>query len=244
MRRRRLCHRADELAPVTTRPRSRPILGRVSQFVDEAQLNVRGGDGGAGRSRSGGRRTRPRAAPTAVTAAAAATSAPGRPQRRLAPRVPRPPPPARHVGQPTAPASAGTAPTAPTSSSPFPRERSCATHEGERLADLVSHGDSYLAARGGRGGRGQRPVPLQRTAGAEVRRAGRVRRGALAPPRAQAHGRRRARRVPQRGQVDAHLDDLRGQARRSPTTRSPRSSPTSAWSASRTTSSSSPTCPG
>ena len=28
------------------------------------------------------------------------------------------------------------------------------THEGERVADLISHGDTYLAARGGQGGRG------------------------------------------------------------------------------------------
>src|SRR3954447_8561645 len=32
-------------------------------------------------------------------------------------------------------------------------------HTGEVLADLITHGDRWLAARGGRGGRGNPPVP-------------------------------------------------------------------------------------
>ena len=35
-----------------------------------------------------------------------------------------------------------------------PRARSCTTHDGDVLADLVHHGDRWLAAAGGRGGRG------------------------------------------------------------------------------------------
>ena len=58
----------------------------------------------------------------------------------------------------------------------------------------------------------QRPLPLQPAAGTGVRRAGRGGRGALAAPRAQAAGRRGAGGVPQRGQVDAHQPHLRRQA--------------------------------
>src|SRR5262249_5282465 len=35
------------------------------------------------------------------------------------------------------------------------------TRDGELLADLVHHGDRYLAAHGGRGGRGDAPLPSQ-----------------------------------------------------------------------------------
>ncbi len=42
----------------------------------------------------------------------------------------------------------------------------------EVLADLVNHGDRWLAARGRPGWAGERQVPLQRPAGAELRRAG------------------------------------------------------------------------
>ena len=50
--------------------------------------------------------------------------------------------------------ASGTARAAPTSSSTSPRARVVQTRDGELLADLVRHGDRYLAARGGRGGRG------------------------------------------------------------------------------------------
>ncbi len=70
-----------------------------------------------------------------------------------------------------------------------------------------------LAGRGRRPGRpGQRQVPDQPAAGADLRRAGRARRGALAQARAEADGRRRPRRLPQRRQEHADQRDLRGQA--------------------------------
>ena len=60
---------------VGSRPGRRRLgsLTRVSQFVDECGLHVKGGDGGAGAVASGARPTSPSAAPTAATAAPAAT---------------------------------------------------------------------------------------------------------------------------------------------------------------------------
>ena len=46
------------------------------------------------------------------------------------------------------------------------------TRDGELLADLVRHGDRYLAAHGGQGGRGNAQLPVERPAGARLRRAG------------------------------------------------------------------------
>ena len=75
-----------------------------------------------------------------------------------------------------------------------------------------SAGDRWLAAAGGQGGRGNARFLSNRRRAPGVRRAGRGRRGALAPARAQAHGRRRARRLPERRQEHADLPHLRGQA--------------------------------
>ena len=101
---------------------------------------------------------------------------------------------------------------AATSRCPCPRAPSCATSDGTVLADLVHAGERWLAG-GRRPGRaGQRPLPLEPPAGPCLRRAGRGGGGALAAPRAQAHGRRRPRRLPERRQVHADLDDLGGQA--------------------------------
>ena len=95
-----------------------------------------------------------RAGPTAATAVAAATSGCGptatspRCSRSATTRTARP-------GRArTARGRSCTARAAPTSSSTCPRARSCARCDGELLADLVHHGDTWLAARGGQGGRG------------------------------------------------------------------------------------------
>ena len=63
-------------------------------------------------------------------------------------------------------------------------------------------------------------------------------------PRAQGGRRHRPGRLPERRQVQPDRRDLAGPARRSPTTRSPRWSRTSAWSPPATPRSPSPTCPG
>ena len=90
----------------------------------------------------------------------------------------------------------------------------------------------------------QRPLPAEPAAGAELRRAGRGGGGALAATRAEADGRRGARRVPERRQEHASSAASRRPSPRSPTTPSPRSSRTSGWCGPTTaSSSSSPTSP-
>ena len=168
---------------------------------------------GRARCRSAGRPTCPGAAPTEATAARAATCGCGRPQRGLAARLPGPSPPPgrrRHPrrGQRRATAASGADMQrggARGHRRQGPRRRRC-------WPTWCATGDRWLAARGGRGGPGQRPLPVQPPPGAVLRRAGRGGRGALAPPRAQAHGRRRPGRLPQRGQEHADLPHLGGQA--------------------------------
>ena len=85
-------------------------------------------------------------------------------------------------------------------------------YTGEVLAELLHHGDRWLAAAGGRGGRGNAKFLSNRRRAPQLRRAGRARRGALAQARAAADGRRRARRLPERRQEHADQRDLGGQA--------------------------------
>ena len=204
-------------------------LHEMSQFVDECQLNARGGDGGAGcvsfrREGPGGlrrperRRRRQRRRRVAG----------GRPQRVVPPRLPRPPAP---TGRQRRPRQGQGPPRSPRSVARDRRAEGTAVldlYTNELLAELVHHGDRWLAAAGGRGGRGQRQVPLEQAPGPELRRTGRARRGTLVPARTAAHGRRGPRRLPQRREVARSSASSRRRSRRSPTTRSPRSSRTSA----------------
>ena len=127
----------------------------MSGFVDEAQLHVKAGDGGAGAvsfrreahvDRGGPRRRRRRPGRRRVAG--------GHDQPVLAARVPRPPPsPGRRRGprrgQEEARGTRGR-----------PRGAGAGGHPGARagrravLADLVRPGDRWLAGEGGRGGRG------------------------------------------------------------------------------------------
>ncbi len=117
---------------------------------------------------------------------------------------------------------------APTRSCPCPRAPSSATTRTAPSSPTSCTRRPVAGGRGRAGRPGQRPVPVEPPAGAGVRRAGRGGRGALAAARAQAARRRRPGRVPQRRQVDADRAPSRRPSRRSPTTRSPRSSRTSA----------------
>ena len=79
----------------------------------------------------------------------------GRPQRRVAARVPRPPAPQGRLGHARLGQQAARRERRATSSSHVPEGTDVRSHDdGELLADLVHHGDRWLAAHGGRGGRG------------------------------------------------------------------------------------------
>ena len=217
----------------------------MSSFVDEVQVNLRGGDGGAGAVSFRREAHVPKGGPDggdggsggdvyvqADRNVASLLAFRDHPHRR------------RRVGQARRRATEATARAATTSSWPCPRARTVKARDGELLADLVQ--PRRPLPRGPRRPRRarQRAVPVERPARAELRRAGRVRRGALAPPRGEAARRRRARRLPQRREVDAHRRGERGQAqdRRLPVHDA--RAATSASCGSATTSSCSPTSPG
>ena len=96
------------------------------------------------------------------------------------------------------------------------------------LADLVSSGDRWLAAAGGQGGRGNARFLTNRRRAPFLPSKGR-RGGTLARARAEAGCRRRPRRVSQCGQEQPDISCLR-RARRSPTIPSRRWSRTWGWS--------------
>ena len=68
-------------------------------------------------------------------------------------------------------------------------------YTGELLADLANHGDRWLCRRRRARRARQRQVLVEQAAGADVRRAGRTRPGAVAEARAEADGRRRPGRA-------------------------------------------------
>ena len=134
-----------------------PVVGcQMSQFVDEAQLNVRGGDGGAGLrlvpargARRQGRTERRRRRQGRRRVARR------RPQRRLAARVPRPSAPPRRQRRPRQ-GQGHARPRRRRRDRRRPRghRRRATSTRGEVLAELWNHGDRWRAAAGGRGGRG------------------------------------------------------------------------------------------
>ncbi len=120
------------------------------------------------RCRSGARRTCPRAVPTAATAAPAATST-LQADRNVASLLAYRDHPHRRAesgkhGSGNKRHGASGADLVVT----VPEGTQVKTRDGELLADLVRHGDRYLAAHGGPRRPRQRPLPLQRPAGARA----------------------------------------------------------------------------
>ena len=165
-----------------------------------------------------------------------------RPQRLLADRLQGPPAPRGPPAAPTARASAATARAATTSSCPCPRARSVKDQDGVVLADLVHPGDRWLAAEGGRGGRGNARFLSNRRRAPAFAEQGEVGEEHWLRLELKLHGRRRPRRLPQRRQVHADLRHLGGQAedRRLPV-HHPRAEPRRGAARRRHRSSSSPT---
>jgi GTPase len=126
----------------------------VSQFVDEAQVNLRGGDGGAGAMSFRREAHVPRGGPDggdggkggdvilrADRNVASLLAFRDHPHRRAASGT--------HGSGKRRSGAAGEDLVVP-----LPEGTVVKTRDGSVVADLVSHGDSYVAARGGRGGRG------------------------------------------------------------------------------------------
>jgi GTP-binding protein len=126
----------------------------VSQFVDEVQVNLRGGDGGAGAMSFRREAHVPRGGPDggdggkggevvlrADRNVASLLAFRDHPHRRAASGA--------HGSGKRRNGAAGEDLIVP-----VPEGTVVKTREGAVLADLVAHGDSYVAARGGRGGRG------------------------------------------------------------------------------------------
>lgn len=126
----------------------------MSQFVDEAQLNVRGGNGGAGVISFRREAHTPRGGPDggdggnggdvvlrADRNVASLLAFRDHPHRRAESGA--------HGSGKRRKGSTGEDLVVT-----VPEGTVVKTHDGERIADLVSHGDRYVAARGGQGGRG------------------------------------------------------------------------------------------
>jgi GTPase len=126
----------------------------VSQFVDEAQVNVRGGDGGAGAMSFRREAHVPRGGPDggdggkggdvilrADRNVASLLAFRDHPHRRAASGA--------HGSGKRRTGAAGEDLVVT-----VPEGTAVKTRDGAAVADLISHGDSYLAAPGGRGGRG------------------------------------------------------------------------------------------
>jgi GTPase len=126
----------------------------VSQFVDEAQVNLRGGDGGAGAMSFRREAHVPRGGPDggdggdggdvilrADRNVASLLAFRDHPHRRAASGA--------HGSGKRRRGAAGDDLVVP-----VPEGTVVKTRDGNVVADLVCHGDSYVAARGGRGGRG------------------------------------------------------------------------------------------
>ena len=206
----------------------------MTTFVDRVILHVSGGTGGHGCVSVHREKFKPLGGPDGGNGGNGGdvllASTPTHHAARLPPR------PAPPRGQRPARARVtAAAPTASESCFPSPLAPSSSRRPATVLADLVGDGTEYIVAHGGRGGLGNAALARTRAQGARLRAARRAGRVPRRRPGAQDRRRRRPRRLPDRRQVLADRGDVGGAARRSPTTRSPPWSPTSAWSRPATT---------
>jgi GTPase len=126
----------------------------VSQFVDEAQVNLRGGDGGAGAMSFRREAHVPRGGPDGGDGGKGGDVI-LRADRNIVSLL-------AFRDHPHRRATSGTHGSGKRRSGaagedlvvPVPEGTMVKTRDGSVVADLVRHGDSYVAARGGRGGRG------------------------------------------------------------------------------------------
>ena len=164
-------------------------------FVDEVQVNLRGGDGGAGSVAFRREAHVPKGGPDggdggkggdvyvqADRNAASLLSFRDHPHRRA--------PSGTHGGGKKRHGARGADLVVYVPEGTVVKDARPATS----VADLVHHGDRYLAAHGRPRRSRERPLPLERPPRAELRRAGRIRRGALVAVGGPAARRRRARR--------------------------------------------------
>jgi GTPase len=126
----------------------------VSQFVDEAQVNLRGGDGGAGAMSFRREAHVPRGGPDGGDGGKGGDVI-LRADRNVASLLAFRDHPHRRAASGTH--GAGKCRTGAAGEDlvvAVPEGTAVKTRDGTAVADLVSHGDNYLAAHGGRGGRG------------------------------------------------------------------------------------------
>ncbi len=116
--------------------------------------------------------------------------------------------------------------------------------DGSVLADLTGAGRRFVVAQGGRGGLGNAALASPRRKAPGFALLGEPGEALDVVLELKSMAEVGLVGFPSRGQVLADRGHLRGPSRRSPTTRSPRWFPTSAWSAPVRPPSPSPTCPG
>jgi GTP-binding protein len=199
----------------------------MAGFVDEAQLHVKAGDGGAGRWPSDGRPTWTGAGPTGVTAGHGGSVWLVATTNQSSLLAFRDHPHRRGVTAATVGARRSTAPGAPTSRCPSRSGPGPERPTGRSWSIWSTPATDGWPGRAAEGG-GQRQLPLQPSPGTFLRRAGGEGPGAVVRPRAGPGGGRGPGGLPQRGQVTL-ISRISAANPRSPTIPSPPSSPTWAW---------------
>ncbi len=185
----------------------------VPSFVDRVTLYVAAGRGGNGIASVHREKFKPLGrARRRQRRAGRLGDPPGGPRRDHAARLP----PQLRAGRPstagTVPAATGTARTAPTWSCRSLTAPWSAGPNGELLADLVGPGTELVVAEGGRGGLGNAALASSKRKAPGFALLGEPGDDARDHSRAEGRRRRRARRLPERRQVEPDRRDLAGPA--------------------------------